>query len=316
MRILKSHPLLKMDNSYIIDSLQPANLSSFLTFCLIVQIIAGITLGMHYTPNVLEAFDSVEHIISCDAPEPWRLFFQDDVSPVEGLEELHDSIMFYLAAILFAVSWIIVSIILNHMSKYVVRGSLAELIWTITPPFSLILITLITFKLLYLMDVTASSRVIFDIACILFAVLCIMVHIIWGYPLKDYIYIFEELLRWSIFFFLFILWLSTTWVMNEYPKEFLSFEDIISGGDPIQVVLSEPCKDSSIQVQAPRLLDWIENSEDEWYDPEETTLAELYTQVRAHGLWCMDTVVLWLVLEGYMTIPVANSLIDYVMEYV
>jgi ubiquinol-cytochrome c reductase cytochrome b subunit len=37
---------------------------------MIVQMIAGITLGMHYTPNVLEAFDSVEHIIYCDTPEP------------------------------------------------------------------------------------------------------------------------------------------------------------------------------------------------------------------------------------------------------
>jgi hypothetical protein len=154
-----------------------------------MQIIAGVTLGMHYTPNVLEVFYSVEHIIYCDAPEPWGLFFQDNVSPVEGLEELHNSIMFYLAAILFAVSWIIVSIILNHMTKYVVRGSLAELILIITPAFSLILITLMTFKLLYLMDVTYSSEVIFDIACILFAVISIMIPIIWGYPFKNYIYI-------------------------------------------------------------------------------------------------------------------------------
>jgi ubiquinol-cytochrome c reductase cytochrome b subunit len=69
MRILKSHPLLKMVNSYVIDSPQPSNLSylwnfgSLLAFCLIIQIVTGITLGMHYTPNVLEAFDSVEHIM-------------------------------------------------------------------------------------------------------------------------------------------------------------------------------------------------------------------------------------------------------------
>ena len=69
MRILKSHPLLKMVNSYIIDSPQPSNISylwnfgSLLALCLIIQIITGVTLGMHYTPNVLEAFDSVEDII-------------------------------------------------------------------------------------------------------------------------------------------------------------------------------------------------------------------------------------------------------------
>ena len=69
MRILKRDPLLKMVNSYVIDSPQPSNLSylwnfgSLLAFCLIIQIVTGVTLGMHYTPNILEAFDSVEHIM-------------------------------------------------------------------------------------------------------------------------------------------------------------------------------------------------------------------------------------------------------------
>jgi ubiquinol-cytochrome c reductase cytochrome b subunit len=69
MRILKSHPLLKMVNSYVVDSPQPSNISylwnfgSLLAFCLIIQIITGVTLGMHYTPNISEAFDSVEHIM-------------------------------------------------------------------------------------------------------------------------------------------------------------------------------------------------------------------------------------------------------------
>ena len=40
-----------------------------------------------------------------DSPEPWGLFFQDNATPqMEGLEELHNNIMFYLAIILFAVS--------------------------------------------------------------------------------------------------------------------------------------------------------------------------------------------------------------------
>lgn len=69
MRILKSHPLLKMVNSYIIDSPQPSNISylwnfgSLLATCLVIQIITGVTLGMHYTPNISEAFDSIEHIM-------------------------------------------------------------------------------------------------------------------------------------------------------------------------------------------------------------------------------------------------------------
>nr|P03880.3 RecName: Full=Intron-encoded DNA endonuclease I-AniI; AltName: Full=COB intron protein; AltName: Full=mRNA maturase bI1; Contains: RecName: Full=Truncated non-functional cytochrome b; Contains: RecName: Full=DNA endonuclease/RNA maturase I-AniI; Flags: Precursor [Aspergillus nidulans] len=69
MRILKSHPLLKIVNSYIIDSPQPANLSylwnfgSLLALCLGIQIVTGVTLAMHYTPSVSEAFNSVEHIM-------------------------------------------------------------------------------------------------------------------------------------------------------------------------------------------------------------------------------------------------------------
>ena len=78
MRILKSHPLLKMVNSYAIDSPVPSNISylwnfgSLLAFCLIIQIATGVTLGMHYTPNVLEAFDSVEHIMR-DVNNGWLI---------------------------------------------------------------------------------------------------------------------------------------------------------------------------------------------------------------------------------------------------
>ena len=78
MRILKSHPLLKMVNSYIIDSPQPSNLSylwnfgSLLAFCLIIQIITGVTLAMHYNPSVLEAFNSVEHIMR-DVNNGWLI---------------------------------------------------------------------------------------------------------------------------------------------------------------------------------------------------------------------------------------------------
>ena len=69
MRILKNHPLLRLGNSYIIDSPQPSNLSyawnfgSLLAVCLIIQIVSGVTLAMHYNPSVMEAFNSVEHIM-------------------------------------------------------------------------------------------------------------------------------------------------------------------------------------------------------------------------------------------------------------
>ena len=78
MRILKSHPLLKMVNSYTIDSPQPSNISylwnfgSLLAFCLIIQIVTGVTLAMHYNPSVLEAFNSVEHIMR-DVNNGWLI---------------------------------------------------------------------------------------------------------------------------------------------------------------------------------------------------------------------------------------------------
>jgi ubiquinol-cytochrome c reductase cytochrome b subunit len=78
MRILKSHPLLKLVNSYIIDASQPSNISylwnfgSLLVVCLIIQIITGVTLAMHYSPNVLEAFNSIEHIMR-DVNNGWLI---------------------------------------------------------------------------------------------------------------------------------------------------------------------------------------------------------------------------------------------------
>jgi cytochrome c oxidase subunit 1 len=96
--------------------------------------------------------------IKCDAPQPWGTFFQDNATPqMEGLEELHNNIMFYLAIILFAVSWMMISIVINFKNKkisnkYVNHGTLVELIWTISPALILILIAFPSFKLLYLMD--------------------------------------------------------------------------------------------------------------------------------------------------------------------
>jgi ubiquinol-cytochrome c reductase cytochrome b subunit len=78
MRILKSHPILKMVNSYMIDSPQPSNISylwnfgSLLAFCLVIQIVTGVTLAMHYNPSVLEAFNSVEHIMR-DVNNGWLI---------------------------------------------------------------------------------------------------------------------------------------------------------------------------------------------------------------------------------------------------
>lgn len=78
MRLLKTHPILGLVNSYMVDSPQPANISymwnfgSLLGMCLVIQIITGVTLAMHYTPSVDLAFISVEHIMR-DVNYGWLL---------------------------------------------------------------------------------------------------------------------------------------------------------------------------------------------------------------------------------------------------
>ncbi len=78
MRQLKSHPLLNLLNSYMIDSPQPSNISYFWNFgsllgiCLIIQILTGIFLAMHYSPSIDTAFISVEHIMR-DVNYGWLL---------------------------------------------------------------------------------------------------------------------------------------------------------------------------------------------------------------------------------------------------
>jgi hypothetical protein len=52
MKLLKSHSLLSLANSYVIDSPQPSNLNytwnfgSLLALCLGIQIVTGVTLAM------------------------------------------------------------------------------------------------------------------------------------------------------------------------------------------------------------------------------------------------------------------------------
>nr|ABB54837.1 cytochrome b [Promethichthys prometheus]WMY89953.1 cytochrome b [Promethichthys prometheus] len=64
----KTHPLLKIANDALIDLPAPSNISmwwnfgSLLSLCLISQLLTGLFLAMHYTPDVQSAFASVAHI--------------------------------------------------------------------------------------------------------------------------------------------------------------------------------------------------------------------------------------------------------------
>lgn len=65
-------------NNHIIDYPTPLNLNYFWSFgslagfCLAIQIISGILVSMHYTPHVLLAFNSVEHIMR-DVNQGWMI---------------------------------------------------------------------------------------------------------------------------------------------------------------------------------------------------------------------------------------------------
>nr|APX39886.1 cytochrome b [Clytra espanoli] len=64
----KSSPLIKIINNSLIDLPSPSNISymwnfgSLLGLCLVIQIVTGIFLAMHYCPNVELAFNSISHI--------------------------------------------------------------------------------------------------------------------------------------------------------------------------------------------------------------------------------------------------------------
>nr|YP_009353170.1 cytochrome b [Megaleporinus elongatus]AOW43584.1 cytochrome b [Megaleporinus elongatus] len=64
----KTHPLLKIANDALIDLPAPSNISawwnfgSLLLLCLIMQILTGLFLAMHYTSDISTAFSSVAHI--------------------------------------------------------------------------------------------------------------------------------------------------------------------------------------------------------------------------------------------------------------
>nr|YP_010374290.1 cytochrome b [Tholosanus proximus]QVD38912.1 cytochrome b [Tholosanus proximus] len=64
----KTHPLFKIINNSLIDLPSPSSISlwwnfgSLLGMCLMIQVISGLFLAMHYTANIEMAFSSVVHI--------------------------------------------------------------------------------------------------------------------------------------------------------------------------------------------------------------------------------------------------------------
>jgi len=80
MKLTKRNPILALVNDFVIDSPAPTNLTYFWGFGsllglnLVVLIVSGLTLAMHYTPNTMLAFSSVEHIMR-EVNNGWLLRF-------------------------------------------------------------------------------------------------------------------------------------------------------------------------------------------------------------------------------------------------
>jgi len=69
MSIRKTHPLVSIINSSLIDLPAPSNISHFwnfgsiLGFCLTIQIITGIFLAIHFSADISTAFNCINHIM-------------------------------------------------------------------------------------------------------------------------------------------------------------------------------------------------------------------------------------------------------------
>nr|YP_007025097.1 cytochrome b [Nabis apicalis]AEI53340.1 cytochrome b [Nabis apicalis] len=78
MPLRKMHPLIKIVNNSLVDLPSPSSISlwwnfgSLLGMCLMMQMITGIFLAMHYTANIEMAFNSVMHICR-DVNSGWLL---------------------------------------------------------------------------------------------------------------------------------------------------------------------------------------------------------------------------------------------------
>jgi len=77
MRLIKI-PIVSIINDHIVDYPTPINLNYFWGFgslagmCLLIQIVTGVCLAMHYSPHVDLAFNSIEHIMR-DVNNGWLL---------------------------------------------------------------------------------------------------------------------------------------------------------------------------------------------------------------------------------------------------
>nr|YP_009741016.1 cytochrome b [Traulia orchotibialis]QID04043.1 cytochrome b [Traulia orchotibialis] len=113
------HPLIKILNNSLIDLPAPTNISfwwnfgSLLGMCLVIQIVTGLFLAMHYTSNIEMAFSSVIHICR-DVNNGWiiRTLHANGASMFFICIYLHVGRGIYYGSYMYMYTWMIGTLIL------------------------------------------------------------------------------------------------------------------------------------------------------------------------------------------------------------
>nr|YP_009560910.1 cytochrome b [Hydrotaea chalcogaster]QAB45343.1 cytochrome b [Hydrotaea chalcogaster] len=113
------HPIFKIANNALVDLPAPSNISSWWNFgsllglCLIIQILTGLFLAMHYTADVNMAFNSVNHICR-DVNYGWllRTMHANGASFFFICIYLHIGRGIYYGSYLYTPTWLVGVIIL------------------------------------------------------------------------------------------------------------------------------------------------------------------------------------------------------------
>nr|YP_973152.1 cytochrome b [Cydistomyia duplonotata]ABH03691.1 cytochrome b [Cydistomyia duplonotata] len=115
----QEHPLFKIMNNALVDLPAPVNISSWWNFgsllglCLVIQILTGLFLAMHYTADITMAFDSVTHICR-DVNYGWllRTLHANGASFFFICIYLHVGRGIYYGSYLFEPTWLVGVVIL------------------------------------------------------------------------------------------------------------------------------------------------------------------------------------------------------------
>nr|YP_009660826.1 cytochrome b [Diabolocatantops pinguis]QCT09590.1 cytochrome b [Diabolocatantops pinguis] len=113
------HPLIKILNNSLVDLPAPTNISfwwnfgSLLGLCLVIQIVTGLFLAMHYTSNIEMAFSSVVHICR-DVNNGWiiRTLHANGASMFFICIYLHVGRGIYYGSYMYMYTWMIGTVIM------------------------------------------------------------------------------------------------------------------------------------------------------------------------------------------------------------